>query len=189
MISRILIFFIVIALIIVTSCSKPPDTEQSLAQQAIDSALVLEADVYVPVQFQIVKDSMSASVAMEKEQTGKFTLFRSYSQSRQAFTGVDSLAQAICVYAIAKKDSVKIEVTNMLAMVKSTLDSATMALKKVRKGKDNRAELELIKTDLSGLAASLVEAQTDFNSGKFAIVKTKLETLAYKSGEIIKEIR
>jgi hypothetical protein len=189
MISRILIFFIVVTLIITTSCSKPPDTEMALAQQAIDSALVLEADVYVPVQFKIVTDSMAAALVMETEQTGKFTLFRNYTKPREAFVGVDSLAKRIALYAIAKKDSVKVEVTDMLVMGKASLDSATMALKKVRKGKDNRADIELIKGDLYSLALILAEAEAYFNSGKFAIVKTKLETLAYKSGEIIKEIR
>jgi hypothetical protein len=189
MISRILIFFIVVTLIITTSCSKPPDTEMALAQQAIDSALVVEADVYVPVQFKIVTDSMAAALVMETEQTAKFALFRNYTKPREAFVGVDSLAKRVALYAIAKKDSVKVEVTNMLVSVNASLDSAAIALKKSRKGKDNRAELELIKTDLSGLTAALVEAQTDFNSGKFAIVKIKLEAITYKSKEIIKEIR
>jgi len=189
MISRILIFFIVIALIVVTSCSKPPDTEMALAQKSIDSALVLEADIYVPVQFKIVTDSMEAALAMETEQTAKFTLFRNYTKPREAFVGVDSLAERVALYAIAKKDSVKVEVTNMLVMVKATLDSATIALKKARKGKDNRAEIELIKGDLYSLALVLADAETDFNCGRYATFKTKLEAIAYKNGEIINEIK
>jgi hypothetical protein len=189
MFARIIIFLIVVVFIVIIGCSKSPDIEFNMATISIDSAIAVEAKLYVPRQLQMVEDSMSAAVAIETEQNNKFSWFRRYGESQKAFIRVDSLAKEVIVYAISKKDSVKKEVSIMLIDTKAIVDSVTLAFNKAPKGKDNKADLELIKNDLLSLASAYTEAEADFNGGKFLDARYKLGAITTMAHNVIGEIK
>ncbi len=185
---KLLLAVIAISLVVMAGCSKPPEAEMAAAQSALQNARAAEAEQYVPQAFRMLSDSLNAANAMKTEQDGKFALFRSYGDSKAMFERVAAMAGNVVTQANAEKERVKAEVAGMMGGIKMMLDTAMVALDKAPKGKDNKAEMELIKNDLNNLMSEYMAAEGDFNGGKFLVAKTKFESIKNRANGIVGEI-
>jgi len=185
---KILLAVIAISLVVMAGCSKPPEAEMAAAQSAINNVKAAEAEQYVPQAFRMLTDSLNAAMAMKTEQDGKFALFRSYGESKAMFERVTGMTADVINQANAEKERVKQEVTGMMAETKGLLDSVMVLLNKAPMGKDNKAELELIKNDLTNLGSEFTVAEGDFNGGKFLVARTKIESIKSRVMNITAEI-
>lgn len=172
----------------VAGCSKAPEAEMQQAQAAIDAARTAEAEAYAPASFRTATDTLNAAAAEKTAQDNKFVLFRSYGKAKAMYVSAQALAQKAGTDAAAEKERVKQEVTGLMTQAKAAIDSATTALEKAPKGKDTKAELELIKNDLTALTPAYTDAETDFNAGKYLTAKTKIEGVIQKAKSISDEI-
>ena len=68
-----------------------------------------------------------------------------------------------------------------IATLTTLLEDAKKALATAPKGKDTKAELELIKADLDGLTPAYADAEADFNAGKYL-------TAVRQAGDIYRHI-
>ncbi len=185
---KILLAVIALSLVVMAGCSKPPEAEMAAAQSAVNEAKAAEAEQYVPQAFRMLTDSLNAAMAMKTEQDGKFALFRSYGDSKAMFERVTTMKADVVNQANAEKERVKQEVMGMMAEVKGLLDSTMALLEKAPKGKDNKAELELIMNDLTNLGSEYTVAEGDFNGGKFLVARTKFESIKSRVMNITTEI-
>ncbi len=185
---KALLAVIAISLIVMAGCSKPPEAEMAAAQSALNNAKAAEAEQYAPQAFRMLSDSLNAANAKKTEQDGKFALFRSYGESKAMFERVATMSTDVVNQANAEKERVKAEVTTMMGEIKGMLDSAMVLLDKAPKGKDNKAELELIKNDLTNLGSEWTVAEGDFNGGKYLVARTKFESIKSRIASITAEI-
>lgn len=185
---KALLAVIAISLIVMAGCSKPPEAEMAAAQSALNNAKAAEAEQYAPQAFRMLSDSLNAANAKKTEQDGKFALFRSYGESKAMFERVAAMSTDVVNQANAEKERVKAEVTTMMGEIKGMLDSAMVLLDKAPKGKDNKAELELIKNDLTNLGSEWTVAEGDFNGGKYLVARTKFESIKSRIASITAEI-
>lgn len=169
-------------------CSKPPEAEMAAATQGLDAARAAEAEQYAPASYRTAMDSLNAAAAEKTTQDGKFALFRSYGKSKEMYVRAKALADKAVADANTEKERVKQEVMGMMANVKTAIDEATTALEKAPKGKDTKAELELIKNDLAALTPAYADAEADFNNGKYLSAKAKFDGVMQKAKSISDEI-
>jgi uncharacterized protein with von Willebrand factor type A (vWA) domain len=189
MIKRIAVVLVIFALLSFVGCSKAPEEEMQKANTAIEYATTAEADEYAPDAYQIARDTLDAANAAKTEADGKFALFRSYGKSKELFARAEALAKEAEAAAQAGKERVRVEVTNLITQAKAVLDSADAALKKAPKGKGSKADIELMKNDLAAATAAHEEAKADFDAGKYAVAKTKLEAAIQKARRVSEEIK
>ena len=175
-------------LALIAGCSKAPEAEMQAANQAIEAARTAEAEAYAPAAWRTAQDTLQAANAAKTEQDGKFALFRSYGKSKEMFVAAQTLANAASAAAETEKEKVKNEVIGLLSQAKAGIDAATAALAKAPKGKDTKAELELIKADLDGLTPAYADAEADFNGGKYLSARTKIQGVIAKAQSITDEI-
>jgi len=175
-------------LALIAGCSKAPEAEMQAANQAIEAARTAEAEAYAPAAWRTAQDTLQAANAAKTEQDGKFALFRSYGKSKDMFVAAQTLANAASAAAETEKEKVKNEVIGLLSQAKAGIDAATAALAKAPKGKDTKAELELIKADLDGLTPAYADAEADFNGGKYLTARTKIQGVIAKAQSITDEI-
>ena len=175
-------------LALIAGCSKAPEAEMQAANQAIEAARTAEAEAYAPAAWRTAQDTLQAANAAKTEQDGKFALFRSYGKSKDMFVAAQQLANAASAAAETEKEKVKQEVIGLLSQAKAGIDAATAALAKAPKGKDTKAELELIKADLDGLTPAYADAEADFNAGKYLTARTKVQGVIQKAQSIVDEI-
>jgi hypothetical protein len=178
----------VIALLLVVGCSKPPEVEMQNANSSMQAAKGAEAEQYAPESFRVAMDTLNAANAAKEEQDGKFALFRSYGKSKDMFLSAQKLMDKAKADGEAEKERVKQAVAAMMTEVQATIDTATVALSKAPVGKGNKADIELIKSDLNSVNTGFAEAKADFDGGKYLAAKAKFEAVKNKAMSIISEI-
>lgn len=178
----------VMALPLVWGCSKPPELEMQKANTAIQAARTAEAEEYAPQSLTVAQDTLNVAMAMKEEQDSKFALFRSYGKSKAVFMRAEALAQKAASDAAAEKERVRMEVSDLLTQGRTLLDSATDALAKAPVGKGNKADIELIRNDLTAISAAYDEAKAEFDGGKYKAAKAKIESVMARTNSIMTEI-
>jgi len=169
-------------------CSKAPEAEMQKANASMEAARAAEAETYVPDSFRAAMDTLNTAMAAKQEQDSKFALFRSYGKSKAMFVKADEMFTNTASEAAAEKERVRVEVTQKLTDAKAVVDSANMALQKAPRGKGSRADLELIKGDLTNVQTALADAEADFNNGKYKVAGTKIDEVVNKARSIMTEI-
>jgi ElaB/YqjD/DUF883 family membrane-anchored ribosome-binding protein len=188
MFKRIAVVFVVFALLALVSCAKAPEQEIQKANSSMEAARTAEAEEYAPDAFQVAMDTLNAANAAKTEADGKFALFRSYGKAKELFVRAEGLANEAATAAQTEKERVRAEVTELITQAQTVLDSANAALKKAPKGKGSKADIELIKNDLTAAQAGFDEGQADFNTGKYKAAKAKIEAAMQKAQAVISEI-
>ena len=181
----VLAAFVLLSLV---GCSKPPEAEMQKANASFDAAKAAEAEAYVPDSYRAAMDTLNAAMAAKQEQDSKFALFRSYGKSKALFIKADSLAGKTSMDAAAEKERVKAQVSDMLAQAKAALDSANAALAKAPRGKGSKADIELMKSDLTAAQAGYDDAMNDFNAGKYLQARTKVGAVIERANKVSADI-
>jgi len=189
MFKRLTLAAVVCALLAFAGCGKAPEQEMQMANTAVESAKTAEAEQYVPDIYQMAMDTLNAAMAARQETDSKFALFRNYGKSKEMFLRAEALAKEATDAAQAEKERVKTEVLNLLTQARETLDSANAALSKAPRGKGSKADIELIRNDFDAANLTYQEASSDYEAGKYAAAKTKLDAVIRKAQSISEEIK
>jgi hypothetical protein len=189
MLKRLALIFAAVALLAaMVGCSKPPEAEMQRANSSMEAARAAEAETYVPDSFRGASDTLNAAMAAKQEQDSKFALFRSYGKSKDMFVKAAEMFDNVSTEAAAEKERVHQQVLQMLTDAKAVLDSANAALAKAPRGKGSKADIELIKNDLTAVQTSVADAEADITAGKYMVAKGKIESLVAKARSIMEEI-
>ena len=177
-----------LALLLLAGCAKPPQVEMDAAKAAIEQAKAVEADRYVPGEYNAVQDSLSAALAIVEEQNAKFALFRNYKEATRMLTNATALAGQVQQNAIAKKEQVKQEVTAGLAELDAMMLKNKAMLAKAPKGKEGKAAIEAIGADIATIDAGIPEVTGLFDAGNYLEAKGKVEALKQSATAIMNEL-
>jgi hypothetical protein len=185
---KVLFAAVAIAALAMVGCGKAPEMEMQDAESAMAAAQNAGAEQYAPDAFRMAKDTLNAAMAAKQEQDSKFALFRSYGDSKEMFVRAKAMTDQAVAQAEQEKERVKQEVAGLLEQGRVAMDSANAALAKAPKGKDNKAELELIKTDLSNLTMAYEQAQAEYTAGNYLTAKSQIEAVIAKANGVVAEI-
>lgn len=171
-----------------TSCAKLPQEELDAANAAMEAAKSVEANRYLAADFNAVQDSMNKAMTMIETQKSKFSLFRSYKDAKALLAEVTTMAGQLKEDAIVKKEEVKNEVQTALAEVKTLVDEVKTLITKAPRGKEGKAALEAIQTDLTGVEATLTEVETLVTNGDYLTASEKVNAAKEKATSLKTEL-
>ncbi|MFH2055082.1 MAG: hypothetical protein ABIJ61_03915 [bacterium] len=174
-VSSVLAALALVALL--AGCGAAPDTELKSSETALQGSEQAEAATYAADLHQSALDSLNAAKLEIQEQDSKFALFRSYGRARQLLTSATQLADQAKSVAATARDEVRLEDSTLIADVAQLISATQLSLTNAPKGKGTRADLEMLKTDLTRLETAFAGAQADYQSGNYLAAKTKLETI------------
>jgi len=177
---------LVMALVTVVACGKPPQQEIDAAKAALDAAKNSQADKWAGTDYQTAESSLSAAQAEVDAQAQKW--FKNYDKAKELMNTAKADAEKAAAAAVANKETAKNEATTAIADATTALDAAKTALMGAPKGKDTKADLELFKQDLEGLAVTLTEAQTAMESEDYMGAKDKANSIKEKAASISDQI-
>jgi hypothetical protein len=142
------------------SCAKPPEAELSAAQAAIDQAKQKEAAVYASAELRAAEDSLAAARSEVDRQSAKFALFRSYKVAKAKAMSAQTAGSAAAEAAVRGKELKRqeaeqrlAEVTQAIADVRGKLD--TPEGKRLMRAKEARQAIEQIKAEIDATEAGL----------------------------------
>jgi hypothetical protein len=170
-----------------SSCGKVPQAKVDATNAAIAAAQTAEAAVYVPAAFSAVQDSMKAINAAIEVQKSK--LFKKFGPIALKLDETLAAATKVAADAAVKKEEVKKEVETTIAAVKGVIAENGDLLKKAPRGKDERAALESMKTDMTAIEASVAEAQGLYDKGTYMDALNKIKAANDKAVGINNELK
>jgi hypothetical protein len=173
----------------ITSCAKVPQAELDMAKAKIEELKQMEADAYAPAEYRVVVDSLSAAEREIEAQNGKFALFRSYGKVKTTLAAVTTLSETAKQAAIAGKERARQEADALIMQAQAALDSTAAMVKRAPKGKESKAEIELIKTDHAAAMTSLDEARAAYGQEDYLGAKAKAEAVLSKANGLMSELQ
>jgi hypothetical protein len=164
---------LVIAVMGLVACAKPPQVEIDAAKAALETAKTAEVDIYAPDSLKAAEDAINAVQAEVDAQAAKFALFRSYEKTKELVAAAKAAADKAKTDADTMKEQVKNEATQLLETAKAELIAAEDLMKKAPKGKGSKADIEALKGDLATVQPMIDDAQASFTANKFMDAKNK----------------
>jgi hypothetical protein len=126
---RLIVFaFSIVAVLLVTSCAKPPDAQIQQAGAALEAAEAAGAQKYAPDAWNRAKQAMEGLNAELSAQDQRFRLFRNFNSARTLAEEATNTANQAKAEADKKKAQLRTDITKMIAEVKSSLQSARTQL-------------------------------------------------------------
>jgi hypothetical protein len=189
MFTRVSSAIVALALIIlVGGCGKAPETQRKASEEAIQGAQLAEADQYAPAVYRQALDSLNAAKAEVQKQDAKFSLFRKYGHAEQLLASAQNLAEQAQTQAAAGKEQARLRDSVLIDNVKGLLATTKAALASAPKGKGTRAELELMKNELTAADTTYAVAVSDYQAGKYLAAEAKLKAVESQANRIRQEI-
>lgn len=186
--NRILMGIAAIAMVaFLSSCGKVPQDKIDAVTAAIDSAKVLQADVYVPAELSAVQDSMKAIMAAVETQESK--LFKNFKDVTVKLDAALTAAQAVQSSAVAKKEEVKKEVETLMTDIKPVIEENKKLFARAPRGKEGAQVLEQMKTELATVETAVTEAQGVYDSGAYMDALNKVKAAKETADRINTEIK
>ncbi len=158
-------------------CAKAPSDQVAATESAISTATSADAETYAPEAMAAARDSLAAAKAVIEAQGKSFAPFRKYGKAEALLARAQEAAQEAETEAQAKKAEVKSQVESLLTEATAGIDSAAQMLSYAPAGKDNRADLEMMKADLDAMRTSLTDVQALYDGGKYMEAQTKGQVL------------
>jgi len=163
-----------------TSCAKLPQEELDAAKASVEAAKAVEADRYIPAEFNALQDSLNKANTMIEEQKSKFSLFRSYKDAKALLTNVIAMGATVKDNAVIRKEEVKKEVEAALTDITAQIDEVKKLIKKAPRGKEGKAALEAIQSDLAGVEVTMTEVNTLVTNGDYLTAQEKVNAAKQK---------
>lgn len=168
------------------ACSKLPQAEIDAANLAVQEAKAVEADVYVPEQFAALQDSVNQSLEMVETQKSKF--FKNYKAVTAKLVRDAELAAQVKTAAVAKKEEVKAQIVVVSEELAALLVSNKELLTKAPKGKEGKAALEAINSELAMIEGAQAEIDALSAEGKLMDALNKANAAKEKAQAINAEL-
>lgn len=179
---------VIVALVIVAGCSKPPQQEIDALSTAMDDARSAEASTYAADSYRAAEDAKAQLDAELKAQEEKFALFRSYSRAKELAAEAQAKANQAAADAEAGKARAMEEATALIADARTALETARAALAKAPRGKGTQADLAMMGSDLDGVESTIMEAQSAFDAGSYIEAKSKAEAAMSSANTVVADI-
>lgn len=175
--------------LLVTACAKPPQEALTAAQTAIEQAKTAEAEKYASDLFRAASDSLAAANQEIQTQASKFALFRKYDRAAALLAAAQSTAAKASQDAVVNKEAAKNAANEALTMATAAVDSAKTMLAKAPVGKDNKADVEMMKADLTGAETNLEQVRQAIAQEDYFGAKSQADAIQTKAMQIVNDVQ
>jgi hypothetical protein len=183
-------FFAIAAIVlalIVGGCAKLPQVELDSAKAAIEKANLAQANVYLTPDYAALMDSMNSVNAEIELINGHF--FKNFTEVKSKLSAIESEANALVTKTEAKKESIKQEVLAMVSGLKSLASENGELVSNAPKGKEGKAAIEAIKSELSVIDGSTLEIEQLIEQGSLIPAQNKAKATFDKATAINMELK
>ena len=172
--------------LLLTSCSKVPQTEIDAANAAVEQAKAAGADVYVHENYVVLEDSLKGVMVSIELQKSKF--IKNFSTAKEHLDGVAQFAGEVKQQAETRKEELKVEIQNTISEIKNLIDVNRKLILEAPKGKGGTSALVAIKGEIDAIETSVNEINTAFETGDYPSVLDKAKAAKEKATSINTEL-
>lgn len=144
----------VIALLMFSSCAKLPQTEITAAKDAIQQVVDLGAEQYVPEDFKLLVDSMSAVEAQIVTEDSK--IFKTFKSEKIALANIVTIANDVKVKTEGRIVELTNETRTLSDETKQLNELNKSLISKSPKGKDGKMAIAQITMEIENIDSEIV---------------------------------
>jgi hypothetical protein len=178
---------LVLAVLVVSGCAKPPTEQVNAAEKAVKEAQQGGAATYTAEDYAKLEGSLAALRKEIADQDAKFALFRDYGKAEQLAASVKADGERIKTEAAKKKEEAKAAALQAQQVAQEAVKATLELVAKAPVGKD-RAALEAIKADAEALNSLLNQVQASIDKEDYTAAQTQAKAIQEKSRAISSEI-
>jgi hypothetical protein len=186
--NKLIIGFISTAVVVVLcSCGKVPQNLVDDANKAFKEARAVEADLYLPAEFEALQNSMHSVMAEVEIQNKK--LFKNSDAVKVRLEEVRSFANRVVGNTSVIKEAFISSSIWFQDQTRAVLEQNNILITKLKKGKLDATRIEQIKSEMSTITATVKESEKDYDKGNFFDALNKIELAKLKADSLTIEIR
>lgn len=174
--------------LLIAGCKSAPTEEINATKEALSSVRNDDVSTYAPESLKAAEDAMSSALAEVQVQDEKFALTRDYKQSATMLKSAKDLAEKAKTDAQVNKAKAKADAEAAVAALPAVIVEAENLLKTAPKGKDTKADLEMMQGDLKIAQDSSMEAQNAISGERYLDAIAKANTAKEKANSIIEQV-
>jgi hypothetical protein len=178
----------IVSTFLLTGCAKPPTQEISDTQAAIEAVTSADTQTYAAEELAKLNSDMEAANAEVKTQQDKF-LFKNYDKAKQMLAAVKTDSDNVKTVAAQRKEEAKQKAIAAQTEAKAAIDAAKALMEQAPTGKDTKAEIEMMKADLTGLDESLATLQQTIDAEKYSDAVDSANIIKEKAASIQAEVQ
>jgi hypothetical protein len=179
---------LILALVALVGCDKPPTEDVASADQAMNAARAAEAADYAAETWSAAESHHQQLQAELDAQQKAFALSRSYDKAKTLATETKELADKAAAEAVTGKDRARQEAADAIEQARQLKQEVEQMLEKAPRGKGTKAELAMLKSDAGSTEASLGEAQEAYDAGSYLDARAKADGAIHKLEGVKTEI-
>lgn len=176
-----------VATVLLIGCAQPPTEQLGAAQKAVDAAKAAGATEYAKEDFTALEQQFALAQDELAKQERALSIFRSYTDADKMLIKVVESGGSVAAKAAQNKEAAKTAALAMEKEAQKIMASAKELMAKAPTGKE-RAAVETIKQDLSGLETSVGAVHQLIEKGDYIGAEVQAKALKEKgvavSGEI-----
>lgn len=180
-----IVMVLVVAMVFI-GCAKKPEMELNNAQAALTAAMEEGANKYAKDEAKALNDELQAALDEMKVQEGK--IFKNYDKTKEMLAKVNGEADALKAKIPAIKEQAKNDAQAAADAAKASIEEAKALLAKAPRGKGSRADIEMMKADVTGLEASLAEVQTLIDTEEYFLAADKANVIKTSAAGVIEAV-
>lgn len=187
--ARLFLGCLLIAVVFVAGCAKPPTEDIDTAKGAVESAKSAGAEKYLPDNTKMVSDELSSAMDEVKVQDGKFPLFRKYDKAKELLASVKGSAEKLKTDTAVKKEQVKKNAVAVMEEAKGAIANAKSMLEKAPKGKETKSDIEAMTGDVKGLEDSVPDVKKSIDGEDYDGAVSKAKSIKEKADTVSSQVQ
>ena len=179
----------VAAALLFFACASAPKEEITASQAAITAAQTDDVRTYAPESLRDAEDTMSKATAEVQFQDGKFAMSRDYKAASDLLKQAKDKAAKATADAQTNKAKTRAEAETLIASLKPLLEESKKTLAGAPKGKDTKAEIEALQSDLKSAEEASTAASTAMSQEKFNDALAQATTAKTNADRVIEQVK
>jgi hypothetical protein len=177
----------ILSAFLVTGCAKAPEQEITNAKAQIEATTTADVQAYAADELSQLNNDLNAALEEVKVQDEKW--FGNFDKAKEMLAAIKTSSDNVTAVAAQRKEEAKQAAIAAQAEAVAAIEAAKALLAQAPKGKETKAEIEMLGADLTGAEASLAGIQTSIDSEKYGEAKDSANLIKEKAASVSSQVQ
>jgi hypothetical protein len=177
----------ILSAFLVTGCAKAPEQEMTNAKAQIEAATTADVQTYAADELAQVNSDLNAALEEVKVQDEKW--FGNFDKAKEMLAAVKTSSDNVIAVAAQRKEEAKQAAIAAQAEAVAAIEAAKALLAQAPKGKETKAEIEMLNADLTGYEESLAGIQASLDQEKYTEAKDSANLIKENAASVSSQVQ
>jgi hypothetical protein len=177
----------ILSAFLVTGCAKAPEQEITNAKAQIEAATTADVQTYAADELAQVNSDLNAALEEVKVQDEKW--FGNFDKAKEMLAAIKTSSDNVTAVAAQRKEEAKNAAIAAQAEAVAAIEAAKALLAQAPKGKETKAEIEMLSADLTGYEESLAGIQASIDQEKYTEAKDSANLIKENAANVSSQVQ